>query len=168
MKTPLNSSKLIVKPSSIHGYGVFANQDFNPQELIEECYALLIHDKNNELIDYYFKVDQCSALCFGFGSIYNHSSQPNAEHRYIADRSLMLFRAIKPIKKGEEIFISYGSTWFSSRQTKAKELLFYKRFMIKHSRFLRIFSRFVIIMIGIFLWISLLRELTFFWAGLSH
>lgn len=156
MKPELYRAKLTVKPSSIHGYGVFAEQDFAPDELIEECYALLFTKKDQNLINYYYCTDKGSALCFGLGSIYNHSDIPNAEYIYSYEHDVMEFRALKQIKKGEEIFTSYGEQWFSSRNTKARKPSFFYRFREQLSS-LRLVIRFTLVVISILVLLSAMQ-----------
>ena len=47
------------------------------------------------------------ALSLGYGCIYNHSDDPNAAYD-MEPPDIMLFTAIKPIKAGEEVLISYA------------------------------------------------------------
>jgi SET domain-containing protein len=44
----------------------------------------------------------------GYGSIYNHSHSPNADWKQNFKTNSMVYRAIKPIKKGEEILVNYN------------------------------------------------------------
>ena len=120
-KSPLLRCNLLVKKSLIHGYGVFADQDIQPGEIIEECYTLYGKKKERLISGYIFESVQGYAFPLGYGVIYNHSDQPNAECLLDVGDALTVFRAIQRIKKGEEIFISYGDDWFSSRKLKHKE-----------------------------------------------
>ena len=52
------------------------------------------------------KVDIVVAL--GYGSIYNHSNEPNAYWMSLNDRRTFLFIANRDIEPGEEIFTYYG------------------------------------------------------------
>ncbi len=148
MKSQLYLAKVKVKPSSIHGYGVFAEQNFAPDELIEECYAPLFEKGDHNPKNYYFSTDNGSALCFGYGSIYNHSDHPNAHHIYSHEHCVMAFRALCHIKKGEEIFTSYGETWFSSRNSTAKKPSYIYR-LRKKLLSLRVILRFSLVLISI-------------------
>jgi len=56
----------------------------------------------------------------GNGAIYNHSSDPNAHYDYDRINNLIIFKTDKPIKKDEEIFVSYGKHWLSDRNIKEK------------------------------------------------
>ena len=115
MKKKLAQNKLVVKKSPTHGYGVFARKSMRKGEIIEECYIILTKGKDKALEDYYFDAKGKDALLTGFGIIYNHSDDDNADYKINVTRRLATFIALKPIKKGEEIFISYGEEWFSSR-----------------------------------------------------
>ena len=115
MDSTLSSCRLLVKKSPIHGYGVFAGQKIKPGCIIEESYVLIVDNKENDLLDFYYDNGTTSVLPLGYGGIYNHSSKPNASYKMELERSLMIFRATRLIRRGEEIFISYGKGWFSSR-----------------------------------------------------
>lgn len=68
-----------MKQSSTHGLGVFAGQTIKPRQMIEECYALVVDEKeNDDLANFYFGNDETTILPLGYGAIYNHSCRPNA------------------------------------------------------------------------------------------
>ena len=52
--------------------------------------------------------------------IYNHSNHDNAEF-YVED-NILVFKASRFIRKGEEIFIHYGINWFKQRNLTVKEV----------------------------------------------
>lgn len=116
MKKALYQNKIMVKKSRTHGYGVFATQTIKKGDIIEECYVLLTRGKDVALEDYYFDANGKYALLTGFGVIYNHSENENADYKINAKRKLAVIKAIRTIKKGEEIFVSYGEKWFKSRK----------------------------------------------------
>jgi SET domain-containing protein len=120
MKKKLFQNKLIVQKSSRHGYGVFAGKTFKKGDIIEECYIIITRGGDKKLEDYYFDVDGKHGLFTGFGIIYNHSDEPNADYYIKAKQCLVTFKANQTIPKGKEIFISYGDKWFSSRGWEAK------------------------------------------------
>lgn len=120
MKKQLFQNKLLVKKSSLHGYGVFADKTFKKGEIIEECYIVMSSGGDRRLEDYYFDVNGRYGIFTGFGIIYNHSEDPNADYIINAKRKLVTIKAERTIRKGEEIFISYGDKWFSSRNKKLK------------------------------------------------
>ena len=95
---------------------MFASKDFRRGEIIETCYIIECPEQDTELINetflynYYFNWGPKRnkvAIALGYGSLYNHSSEPNA--RYIKDleKNLLIIKCLKPIKKGEEITIHY-------------------------------------------------------------
>lgn len=121
MKPTLIQRRLIVKPSRIHGYGVFAAEDIKKGQVIEECYVLPA-DKTVRTENYRFKSDYGSVLALGYGSIYNHADEPNAVFDFCLENSILVFSAIKLIKRGEEIYIHYGSKWFDEDRIRDKVL----------------------------------------------
>jgi len=116
----LFQSKIAVKKSSTHGYGVFAEKTFRKGEKIEECYFILSRGGDKVLQDFYFDAKGKYALFTGFGSIYNHSDDANADYTLNITKRIATIKAYRTIKKGEEIFVSYGEEWFSSRNMKPK------------------------------------------------
>jgi SET domain-containing protein len=124
VKPILLHKELYIKKSPIHGYGVFAGEDIAEGDIIEEAYTLMIQSDFDDLRDYCFSHAKGSKeweLPLGYGGIYNHSSDPNASHEFSAETHLMTFKARRKIKRGEEIYISYGPEWFSSRYLLHKE-----------------------------------------------
>jgi len=120
MKTKLFQNNIIAKKSTIHGYGVFAGKDLKKGEMIEECHFVFSHCKDKVIFDFIFDVKGRLALLFGYGSLYNHSDKPNADYDFNIKSRIATFKADRVIKKGEEIFISYGDEWFGSRNRKKK------------------------------------------------
>ena len=116
MKKELFQNKISVKRSRTHGYGVFAGKTIQKGEIIEECYVLITRGKDKALEDYYFDGDGKYALLTGYGIIYNHSDDDNAEYHINVKRRLATIKASRKIKKGEEIFVSYGDEWFKDRK----------------------------------------------------
>lgn len=128
MNNQLKINKLIVKPSSIHGLGVFADTDIQAGEIIEECYTLVASD-DPELNHYLFSWEDSKkhAIPLGFGCIYNHAEDPNARHESDYQLRIMTIKANRFIPKGEEIFISYGKYWFDSRNMPMKKLSLFRK-----------------------------------------
>src|SRR3989344_9461836 len=95
--------------------GVLAAKDIKKGQVIERCPVILsavTQDPDIEktaIGNYYFAWNQkYSATVLGYGSLINHSYTPNAQYVYNYHKKLMVFRAIKNIKKGEEIFTNYN------------------------------------------------------------
>lgn len=116
----LFQNKLIVKKSPLHGFGVFAGKTIRKGEVIETCYIIISKGGDKKLEDYYFDVKGKYAIFTGFGIIYNHSEDPNADYFINSKKLIVTFKAARTIHKGEEIFVSYGDKWFSDRGLKVK------------------------------------------------
>lgn len=122
MTKKLFQNKIAVMKSSMHGYGVFAQKSIKKGEKIEECYFILSRRGGDKgLEDFYFDAKGKYAVFLGFGSIYNHSDDPNADYTINIKKRIATIKAARNIPKGKEIFVSYGDKWFSDRGLEAKE-----------------------------------------------
>lgn len=124
MKEKLFQNKLSVKKSFVHGYGVFAEEPIKRDDIVEECCVILTEGQDNVLKNFYFLAGDKQAIATGFGLLYNHAITPNVTYCFDPEYRLLTFRAKRDIDKGEELFISYGNDWFSSRALPVKELSF--------------------------------------------
>ncbi len=114
----VNPKKIFVDKSSLHGLGVFASHKIKKDEIFEECPVLSLPlsygDHSNLLLDYRFNwpsgtlewEEQVVAL--GYGSLYNHSENPNAVWKSNYDKRVFEFSALRDIQQGEEILVYYG------------------------------------------------------------
>jgi len=111
---------------------VFATRQFKPGETIEVCPAIVLSEADartldvTRLHDYYFgwgEDGMQAAIVFGYGSLYNHSLTPNAEHRKNFRAGTLSIVAVQSIAAGEEVFIRYETgkgidppgVWFEVR-----------------------------------------------------
>ena len=124
-QTPVCSKGLniAVQDSPLHGQGVFALRDFAKGEILERCPYLVIDDDDlsdaTRLQDYLFTSpdNPHDYLCvMGYGMMYNHSDDPNAEWQ-IDDDDLrfVCFLAKKDISAGDEILQDYGRDYWDTR-----------------------------------------------------
>jgi SET domain-containing protein len=113
------SSKIYLDKSHIPnaGRGVFALVEIKKDEVIESCPVIEIPQKQIQnvqksvLINYNFawgNPEDRIAICLGFGSLYNHSYEPNATYIKHVEDGLINFVAIRDIKKGEEVTVNYN------------------------------------------------------------
>lgn len=122
------SQKITVKDTEKMGRGVFATEDINKGETLEVAPIIVlkhedfIDTKWNLLFEYYFWLDHEVVLALGYGSMYNHSMDPNAEYKIDIKKKSITFKTIKELKKGEEIYFNYkGSSsskaplWFERK-----------------------------------------------------
>jgi SET domain-containing protein len=105
----------IQQSKTIKGLGVIAEVDFKKGDTIEIVPLLLMPMKEFELIKqtklyyYFFEYTNSNfAIALGYGSLYNHSYTPNARYLYSFKNKQLIIKAIKNIKKGEEIFFNYN------------------------------------------------------------
>jgi len=119
MKKLLSSNKIYVSQSKMPkaGRGVFAQVDIEKDEIIERCPVIMVprHDTSNLresiLVTYFFyfgKNKEQLAIALGFGSIYNHSHEPNTTYKIKHKEKMIDFVALKNIKKNEEITVNYN------------------------------------------------------------
>lgn len=115
----LPSDKIYVAKSGINnaGRGVYAKVRIKKRELIERCPVIEVPKndvsnlKESILVNYYFYYgakNERLAIALGFGSIYNHSYEPNATYKKKPKEKVIDFIALRDIKKGEEITVSYN------------------------------------------------------------
>lgn len=148
---------IVVRRSKIHGYGVFAAEDFKKDDIIEECYTLIFYSEKPYLYNYIFDAGEgLSALPLGSGCIFNHSKTPNVNYSYDTDRQVMIFKALKDIKNGEEITSSYGEEWFSIRDIKIRMPF---RYRYRHILYVaKISFRFGLVVAAIWLALHLIQR----------
>lgn len=98
------------------GRGVFA-RTFIPDGTVIERVPLLIlpirdlwsPEGNSCLADYVFAWNRNSvALALGYGSLYNHSYEPNARYDDVG-RNTKVFTAIRDISPGDEVTVNYNA-----------------------------------------------------------
>ena len=94
---------------------MFAGRAFRTREMIEVCPALILPEGTAEealcgLQQYVFKwgpAEDRLAIALGYGSLYNHSPDPNAAFQLREARGEIVFRAVHTIAAGEQILIDY-------------------------------------------------------------
>jgi SET domain-containing protein len=110
----------LVEIKRINKYGkasrsVIAKKNIEKSKKIEACPVIRIpfreiyaDDHPNPTVSHfcYGWTEGYTSLVLGYGSIYNHSKQPNAKY-YRTNDDCMIFESIKDIKEGEEITVDY-------------------------------------------------------------
>lgn len=131
MRKLLPSNKICLAPSQITkaGRGVFATQNIKKGQVIEVCPVILVPRKDvsnlkeSILVNYYFYFGRSQkdksrlAVALGYGSIYNHSYQPNATYIKKPTEKVINFVALMNIRKGQEITVNYN---FGNPEDKSK------------------------------------------------
>lgn len=115
--------KIECRKSQIHGNGIFAFKNIEKNEIIEECPIIILNSDDTIKIDptnlynYYFSWENnWSAIALGYGSIYNHSYEPNAVYEKDFINNKIIFRALKNLYTWEEILVNYN--WNPNKKEK--------------------------------------------------
>lgn len=113
----IDGVKTYISISTIHKRGIFAKSKINSGDIIEFCPVIEIPTdhiqqlRQTALINYYFMWGSdlnAGAVALGYGSIYNHSYEPNANFRIIIKEQIIEITAIRNIEKDDEITINYN------------------------------------------------------------
>jgi len=112
------SERIFVSESTIPdaGRGVFAKEAISLGGVIEICPVIEVplSDSSNDdekglLTNYFFYFGDGLAMVLGYGSLYNHSYQPNATYVKKPAEGIVEFKAIADISAGEEITVNYNN-----------------------------------------------------------
>lgn len=123
---------LYITETEERGRGVFSAQDLDREDIVEVCPLIIIPAKDLEKIhqtilhDYYFlypdpEKEGMACIALGYGSLYNHSSTPNAIVDFDLDNQQIQIRCIDNIEAGAEILINYNgdgegkNLWFTAQ-----------------------------------------------------
>ncbi|MBK7008543.1 MAG: SET domain-containing protein-lysine N-methyltransferase [Saprospiraceae bacterium] len=109
-------ASLYIASSDDRGRGVFTASPIHEGDIIEVCPVIVIPKRELPIIhktilhDYYFlwgdKLDDC-AIALGYGSMYNHELNPNANFILDLENMTIDIEAIQDIAAGEEITLNY-------------------------------------------------------------
>jgi len=98
------------------GRSVFTSEDIEEGSIIEICHVVILNKKDTKIIhethlhDYYFVWDivkGTSAIALGYGSLYNHDDDNNAEFELDLIENVIRIIAQRKISAGEEITLDY-------------------------------------------------------------
>lgn len=110
----------------VKNYGVFTNSKIKKGDLVEECICALLGNYliYNPIYDYIFNNGEIKLLPFGFGSVYNHSYEPNIEWKITENKRFIKFYALRDINENEELTHNYGEHyWEWYEQSKKQRML---------------------------------------------
>ncbi|HSB93992.1 MAG TPA: SET domain-containing protein [Flavitalea sp.] len=115
---------LFVASSNGKGRGVFTNENIRSKSIIEISPVIVLPAKDRKTVDqtllhdYIFEwgdTRRQACIALGYVSLYNHSFTSNCEYEMDYEYQLITIRAVRSIKKGEELFINYNGTWDDTR-----------------------------------------------------
>lgn len=107
---------LYIAHSDERGRGVFTSKAIKKGDLIEICPVIILSQKDKVIIhdthlhDYYFDWgadDKACAIALGYGSIYNHDADPNADYSMNDEEQSITIECIRDIDPGDEITFMY-------------------------------------------------------------
>jgi SET domain-containing protein len=104
------TNRTYISKSDIHGYGVFATEDIQTDEVIIEypCVPVRTHRPiPPEIATYLFGDEKGIATVFGNASYINSSKTPNAWHELDFKSNVITITAIQDIAENEEITLNY-------------------------------------------------------------
>jgi uncharacterized protein len=123
---PSKSIRIGISKIPNSGLGIFANENIRKGSIIEHCPLLFLKRelilKDSILWKYLFKPSfknqTYTALAFGYCSIYNHHQHKvNVHHVQDCDRMMKII-AMKEIKKGQELYLDYGESYWNFHDQK--------------------------------------------------
>jgi len=125
------SPYLLIAPSHKGGRGVFAARNIPAGTVVEVAPVLVLSAKDRKAIEttklfhYIFewgKTKKLAGLAFGYMSMYNHDYNANCEYEMDYGESTMTVRTLRPLKKGDELYINYNAVpddktplWFDAK-----------------------------------------------------
>ena len=110
-----------ISPIPGAGRGVFTDRIIEPNDIVEICPTLTVSKDDiigTPLHHYAFdNMDEHekAIVVLGYGSLYNHSANPNCSHTINCADNKMVITSKRRIVKNEELFINYGPQWWESR-----------------------------------------------------
>jgi len=122
----LHIPSLYIGSSGLSGRGVYTSVPIEAGGMIEISPVIVLSSSDLKLVhqtflhDYYFLWGKKEgAIALGYGSLYNHAADPNADYRMDYSNQSINFFCIRSIRAGEEITINYvdgeqekGGLWF--------------------------------------------------------
>jgi SET domain-containing protein len=123
---------LFIAESELGGRGVFTAEPLDEGDLIEICPVIVLPERELPIIhgtflhDYYFlwgEAQKQCAIALGYGSLYNHSYEPNAHYLVDYEHGTIDFYCLKRIESGGEITVNYNGepevktpVWFDKKK----------------------------------------------------
>jgi len=106
----LISKNLLIKPSPIHGWGVFIQENIQKNDIILQSAVInLPHPYNYppNLVKYIYVYNKKLFLALGEPSMINSSNEPNVKFDIDEEKKIISIISLKNITVGEEITLKY-------------------------------------------------------------
>ncbi|MBX9679756.1 MAG: SET domain-containing protein [Gemmataceae bacterium] len=111
-----HSDLVSIRTAKGKGRGVFARRPIAKGEIVERVPVIVLPAaafeggwKNQTLNQYFYVWTKTTvAISLGYGSIYNHSYEPNAIYNHDYRNRRLMYIAYRDIAEGEEITVNYN------------------------------------------------------------
>jgi uncharacterized protein len=111
---------LFIAPAGNRGRGVFTSEAIAALTTIEIAPVIIMNANDRKLLDktplhdYIFEwgnnKEQC-CMALGYVPLYNHSYTSNCEYEMDFEHAVISIKTMRPIEKGEQLFINYNGDW---------------------------------------------------------
>jgi hypothetical protein len=104
-----------VRPSPVHGRGVFARDPVPAGVVLFRDPVVVLGDsdlaavRGTALGRYWWHWGDGAAVVLGLGSLVNHAPDPNVACRQDRDGGVMIFESLRPLAAGDELLLDYRS-----------------------------------------------------------
>lgn len=96
--------------------GLIACEDIKKGVIVESCPLIFVNAKDEEALlektimgKYYYEwTKKHHAIVLGYGSLLNHSYEPNLKYFFYYKQERLVYKAIRDIQAGEELTINYN------------------------------------------------------------
>lgn len=102
------------------GWGVFTSEPIRKGTLVEESPVVVMDGDARQLLDrtplhdYIFEWGEDGRSCcmaMGYLPVYNHACPSNCEYEMDFERGVIAVKAVRDIRRGEELFVNYNGDW---------------------------------------------------------
>ena len=120
------NNNIYIAKSKYDGRGVFTSRDIKKGQVVEVCPIILekadLIPTGSVIKDYTFHSgsNDLVVIAFGYGSLYNHSDDNNVSWKVDTEKKTITFTARRNIAKDEELLVTYGPKYWSTRQLNKK------------------------------------------------
>lgn len=122
---PFVDPRLEVRWDEGFGHGVFAKEAIPSNAFVEMAPVVVFDPKDvsgGNIVNYCISWGEKLAVGLGWTMVYNHGDENNCEFSVNHHDSLIAIITVKDIEAGEQLTVSYGPTWFSSRNLEKRKL----------------------------------------------
>ena len=94
------TNRTYISQSDIHGYGVFAIEDIQTDEVIIEYPCVPVQSRRPippEITTHLFVAEKGVVVVFGNASYINYSKEPNTQYKINSEKNIIFITAIKDI-----------------------------------------------------------------------